>query len=64
MKLAMDKLYAKGKELNGQVSGEHGIGYAKREYLRKSLEPATIEIMEGIKKSFDPNNILNPSKVI
>ncbi|WP_143319475.1 FAD-linked oxidase C-terminal domain-containing protein [Clostridium sp. HBUAS56010] len=63
MKAAMDKIYGKARELSGQVSGEHGIGYAKKSYLMKALDPATVEIMKGIKKAFDPKNILNPHKV-
>lgn len=63
MKAAMDKIYGKARELSGQVSGEHGIGYAKKSYLMKALDPATVEIMRGIKLAFDPKNILNPHKV-
>lgn len=60
---AMDKIYDKAKELNGQVSGEHGIGYAKKSYLMASLDPEIVNLMNGIKKAFDPKNILNPHKV-
>jgi len=60
---AMDKIYSKAKKLDGQVSGEHGIGYAKKSYFMESLDPATVELMQGIKKAFDPKNILNPHKV-
>ncbi|MBR3624472.1 MAG: FAD-binding protein [Selenomonadaceae bacterium] len=63
LNLAMDKMYAKAKELQGQVSGEHGIGLVKRPYLKESLPFASLEIMRGVKKAFDPNNILNPHKV-
>ncbi|MDF2944172.1 MAG: 2-hydroxy-acid oxidase [Herbinix sp.] len=63
MTAAMDKIYGKARELKGQVSGEHGIGYAKKSYLLQSMDPATVEIMRGIKKAFDPKNILNPHKV-
>jgi glycolate oxidase len=63
MTQAMDKIYNKAKELDGQVSGEHGIGYAKKSYLLQSLDPAHVELMLGIKKAFDPKNILNPHKV-
>lgn len=59
----MDKMYAKARSLNGKVSGEHGIGLAKKPYLKEDLDPATIRVMQGIKKAFDPNNILNPRKV-
>ncbi len=63
MLYAMDKVYAKADELGGQVSGEHGIGYAKKPYLKNSLDPALLTLMSGIKKAFDPKNILNPHKV-
>jgi glycolate oxidase len=63
MTAAMDKIYNKAHELSGQVSGEHGIGYAKKSYLMKSLDPAVVELMNGIKKAFDSKNILNPHKV-
>jgi len=57
-------LYAKARELGGQVSGEHGIGYAKRPYLAESLAPEVRALMRGIKATFDPKCILNPGKVI
>ena len=60
---AMEKIYGKARELEGQVSGEHGVGYAKKSYLLKSMDPALIEVMSGIKKAFDPKNILNPHKI-
>ncbi|MEG1857980.1 MAG: FAD-binding oxidoreductase [Pseudoflavonifractor sp.] len=63
MALAMEKLYAKGRSLCGQVSGEHGIGYAKRPYLTESLSPQVMALMRGVKAAFDPQNILNPHKV-
>ena len=64
LKQAFDLLYAKAREFGGQVSGEHGIGYAKKEYLKQQLGESQIELMRGIKKVFDPKNILNPDKVI
>ena len=63
MAAAMEKIYEKAAQLGGKVSGEHGIGFAKKPYLRESLDPETIELMSGIKKAFDPKNILNPHKV-
>lgn len=59
----MKSMYDKSRELNGQVSGEHGIGYAKKSYLNTSLSKEAVNIMSGIKLTFDPNNILNPGKV-
>ncbi len=57
------ELYNKSKELRGQVSGEHGIGFAKRPYLIDSLDNRSVELMQKIKYAFDPKNILNPGKV-
>lgn len=60
---AMDEMYKKAKELSGAVSGEHGIGFAKKGYLLESISPVEAELMRGIKKVFDPKNILNPGKI-
>jgi glycolate oxidase len=60
---AFDRLYKKGKELGGHVSGEHGIGYAKREYLRKTTGDTYMQLLRNIKTAFDPKNILNPEKI-
>ena len=46
-----------------KFSGEHGIGYGKVEYLEKSIGEVNIRLMQEIKRSFDPNMILNPGKV-
>ena len=59
----MQAAYEKCAELHGQVSGEHGIGHAKKEYLRESVGDNAIDLMAGIKKVFDPKMILNPGKV-
>lgn len=61
--LAMEKMYAKARALDGQVSGEHGIGLAKRSYLKQSMPPEQIALMQRIKAAFDPQGILNPHKV-
>ncbi|MBR2345441.1 MAG: FAD-binding oxidoreductase [Lentisphaeria bacterium] len=58
-----DELYAKAQDLGGEVSGEHGIGLAKRPYLALSLSENEKQLMTGIKKVFDPKNILNPGKL-
>lgn len=56
-------MYKKSVELNGLVSGEHGIGYAKRPYLFEQYGDDYMELMRNIKLAFDPKNILNPGKV-
>ena len=50
--------------LDGQVSGEHGIGLAKRELLARALSPQAMALMRAIKAQFDPDGILNPGKVL
>lgn len=59
----MERVYAKARELKGQVSGEHGIGFAKKMYLKESLPADNLDLMNGIKRVFDPKNILNPHKI-
>lgn len=63
LKKCFDRMYEKAEQLGGLVSGEHGIGYAKKEYLKKQYGSTPIEIMKGIKKVFDEKNILNPGKI-
>ncbi|MBC2396886.1 FAD-binding oxidoreductase [Clostridium tetanomorphum] len=58
-----DCMYNKAKELQGTVSGEHGIGFAKKEYLFDLIGKEQKELMKRIKLAFDPKNILNPGKV-
>ena len=50
-------------DLNGSISGEHGIGYTKAKYLPLQLTDETIETMQAIKRAFDPHGILNPGKI-
>lgn len=56
-------MYKRARELNGVVSGEHGIGFAKRLYLFKQYNETYVNLMKNIKLAFDPKNILNPGKV-
>jgi glycolate dehydrogenase FAD-linked subunit len=49
--------------LEGSISGEHGIGFAKAPYLRMELTPETIALMRRVKHAFDPHGILNPGKI-
>ena len=58
-----DRMYQKSVELGGLVSGEHGIGYAKKEFLKRQYGDTPIALMQGIKRVFDEKNILNPGKV-
>lgn len=49
--------------LGGTLSGEHGIGIAKKPYMSIAMREANIAVMRGIKKAFDPQGILNPGKI-
>jgi len=50
-------------DLGGTISGEHGIGYVKSQYMHYAIDGPTLEVMKAIKKVFDPNGILNPGKM-
>ncbi|WP_321369221.1 FAD-linked oxidase C-terminal domain-containing protein [uncultured Desulfuromusa sp.] len=58
-----DDLYTKVLEWGGTVSGEHGIGIAKKEYLARQVGPGGVAVMKRIKKAFDPDGVLNPGKI-
>ena len=51
------------KSLGGTLSGEHGIGLVQKDYMDIVFSDKEIELQKGIKKLFDPNNILNPGKI-
>ena len=57
-----DKLIDKALQLEGTITGEHGIGLQKKEYLLKE-HPDNLPLMQSIKRSLDQNNIMNPGKV-
>jgi FAD/FMN-containing dehydrogenase len=61
---ARDRLHDLGRSLGGTISGEHGIGLVKKDYLSRSLGAGQIALMKAIKASFDPKGILNPGKVL
>ncbi|GAB4448526.1 MAG: FAD-linked oxidase C-terminal domain-containing protein [Bacteroidia bacterium] len=61
---AIKEIFLVCKELGGTISGEHGIGWVQKNYLPLVFTSQHFEIFSGIKKIFDPNNILNPNKII
>ncbi len=60
---AMKKVYEIAVAYGGAVSGEHGIGLAKKDYFPLSVGTEELRLMRGIKRLFDPKNILNPGKM-
>jgi glycolate oxidase len=57
------KIFRLCKELGGTISGEHGIGLVQKKYMNEVLTDTHIDLMKGIKHTFDPNGILNPDKI-
>jgi len=61
---ALDEMYEEAIAMGGTLSGEHGIGIAKDRFMPLQFNRSAIEIMRGIKRVFDPNNILNPGSFL
>ena len=61
---AADELFALALRLGGTISGEHGVGYSKREWLERRLGQRAYELHAAVKHAFDPQNLLNPGKKI
>ncbi|MCK5516306.1 MAG: FAD-binding protein [Desulfobulbaceae bacterium] len=59
----MDEVFRAALALEGSISGEHGIGTSKMNYLGMEVDSATVGYMQRIKSAFDPKNILNPGKI-
>ena len=57
------KIFELVKSLGGTISGEHGIGLIQKSFMPVIFDPISMELMKGIKKVFDPNNILNAGKI-
>lgn len=60
---AMNGIIEGTVELGGVLSGEHGIGLEKQKFFNKVTDPVVVNMMKGIKKLFDPNNVMNPGKI-
>ncbi|MCD4720964.1 MAG: FAD-binding protein [Desulfobacula sp.] len=60
---AVDELFDATLNLGGTITGEHGVGMTKINYLPREIGATQIELMKGIKRVFDPQNILNPGKI-
>ncbi|QHW35539.1 FAD-binding protein (plasmid) [Paenibacillus rhizovicinus] len=60
---AFEDIFEAAIELGGTITGEHGVGLVKAPYLEWKVGTAGIELMKGIKRAFDPDNLLNPGKM-
>jgi glycolate oxidase len=60
---SFDEIMALGLELGGTITGEHGVGVLKKEWLAREIGPVGVEMQRGIKQVFDPLGILNPGKL-
>ena len=61
---AMDDMYEVARGMGGDVSGEHGIGHAKKPFLMQAVGEVQLEHRRGIKAAFDPKGLRNPGKVV
>ncbi|WP_425578567.1 FAD-binding oxidoreductase [Streptomyces gulbargensis] len=60
---SFDEIMALGLSLGGTITGEHGVGVLKKEWLARELGPVGVELQRGIKRTFDPLGLLNPGKL-
>jgi D-lactate dehydrogenase len=61
---ALDELFDAVIRLDGTLSGEHGIGLVKRDFMPRALDPNALALMRALKREFDPDGILNPGKLL
>jgi len=59
----LDEVFSLVLTLNGSLSGEHGIGLVKREFITREIDSVSLQLMKAIKRQFDPHDILNPDKI-
>ena len=63
-KVIVKELFQKVIDLKGTITGEHGIGITKAPYMEMEFSSPALKLMARLKKAFDPNNILNPGKIL
>jgi glycolate oxidase len=60
---AMVEIFEHAVKLGGTITGEHGVGLAKKPFLANAVGDASLELMRQLKRTLDPNNLLNPGKI-
>jgi len=60
---AFHEIYDETIKLGGTVTGEHGVGIAKKDFLTQMIDAPAMDMMKKIKHAIDPNNVLNPGKI-
>ncbi len=63
VEIAMKEIFGHAVALGGTITGEHGVGLAKRDFLGAALGELNVDIMRKVKAAFDPLGILNPGKI-
>jgi glycolate oxidase len=63
-RVSFEEIMALGLELGGTITGEHGVGLLKRDWLARELGPAGLDLQRRVKAAFDPLGILNPGKTL
>jgi glycolate oxidase len=63
VELAMNEIFAKALDLGGTITGEHGVGLAKKAFLKQQVGDASYGLLKTIKRTLDPENLLNPGKI-
>ena len=61
---AFNEIYDETIKLGGTITGEHGVGLAKKGFLEKMIQVPALQAMQKIKEAWDPNGVLNPGKII
>ncbi len=57
------KMYKQARELGGTISGEHGIGHKRRDFMSDAVDATALDLMQRIRRALNPSGLLNPGKI-